>query len=76
VTDVVGITEASLKSWRLKSFRLATRSRKGDGKSLKLNFDDWFYAIENHACIPFATAHVACRRIKALGLRTVQKAHH
>ena len=38
------------------------------GKSTKLNFDDWFYMIEERACIvrgsagraglPFATAHV------------------
>ena len=38
------------------------------GRSIKLNFDDWFYAIDERACIvrgsagragiPFATAHV------------------
>lgn len=43
------------------------------GKSLKLNFDDWFYAIDATACIvrgstgragiPFATAHVTYRKI-------------
>lgn len=24
---------------------------QGDGKSTKLNFDDWFYAIDDRACI-------------------------
>jgi hypothetical protein len=44
-----------------------------DGSSFVLHFDDWFYAIDEHACIvrasigraglPFATAHVTYRRI-------------
>jgi hypothetical protein len=44
-----------------------------DGKSTKLNFDDWFYAIDGRACfvrgsagragIPFATAHVTYRKL-------------
>ncbi|MBR0825337.1 DUF3833 family protein [Bradyrhizobium manausense] len=43
------------------------------GHSTKLNFDDWFYAIDGRACIvrgsagragiPFATAHVTYRRL-------------
>lgn len=43
------------------------------GKSFKLNFDDWFYAIDDRACIvrgsagragiPFATAHVTYRKL-------------
>ncbi|MET4476534.1 DUF3833 family protein [Bradyrhizobium sp. F1.13.3] len=43
------------------------------GKSFKLNFDDWFYAIDERACIvrgsagragiPFATAHVTYRKL-------------
>lgn len=43
------------------------------GKSVKLNFDDWFYAIDERACmvrgsagragIPFATAHVTYRKL-------------
>jgi hypothetical protein len=46
---------------------------QGDGKSFKLNFDDWFYAIDDRACIvrgsagragiPFATAHVTYRKL-------------
>ncbi|TYM00105.1 DUF3833 domain-containing protein [Bradyrhizobium rifense] len=46
---------------------------QADGKSTKLNFDDWFYAIDGHACIvrgragragiPFATAHVTYRKL-------------
>ncbi len=46
---------------------------QGDGKSTKLNFDDWFYAIDTQACIvrgsagragiPFATAHVTYRKL-------------
>ena len=48
---------------------------QADGKSTKLNFDDWFYAIEDRACmvrgstgragIPFATAHVTYRKLEA-----------
>lgn len=44
-----------------------------DGSSTKLNFDDWFYLIEENACmvrgsagragLPFGTAHVAYRKI-------------
>lgn len=44
-----------------------------DGKSTKLNFDDWFYMIDARACmvrgtagragLPFATAHVTYRKI-------------
>lgn len=43
-----------------------------DGKSIRLNFDDWFYAIDERACIargsagragiPFGTAHVTYRK--------------
>lgn len=43
------------------------------GKSIKLNFDDWFYAIDDRACIvrgsagragiPFATAHITYRKL-------------
>ena len=46
---------------------------QGNGKSTKLNFDDWFYAIDGRACIvrgssgraglPFATAHVTYRKL-------------
>jgi Protein of unknown function (DUF3833) len=46
---------------------------QADGKSTKLNFDDWFYRIDENACIvrgsagraglPFATAHVTYRKI-------------
>jgi Protein of unknown function (DUF3833) len=45
-----------------------------DGSSTKLNFDDWFYAIDGRACmvrgsagragVPFGTAHVAYRKIQ------------
>ncbi len=47
---------------------------QGDGGSYKLNFDDWFYAIDEFVCIvrgsagragiPFATAHVTYRKFK------------
>jgi hypothetical protein len=43
------------------------------GKNTKLNFDDWFYRIDDRACIvrgsagraglPFATAHVTYRKV-------------
>jgi len=46
---------------------------QADGRTTKLNFDDWFYAIEERACIvrgsagraglPFGTAHVTYRRV-------------
>ena len=46
---------------------------QADGKKTKLNFDDWFYRIDERVCIvrgsagraglPFATAHVTYRRI-------------
>ena len=46
---------------------------QADGSSSKLNFDDWFYRIDEKACIvrgtagraglPFATAHVTYRKI-------------
>ena len=51
-----------------------TRTRlRQTGSTTKLNFDDWFYAIEGRACIvrgssgragiPFATAHVTYRKL-------------
>ena len=46
---------------------------QSDARTFKLNFDDWFYAIDDRACIvrgsagragiPFATAHVTYRRL-------------
>jgi hypothetical protein len=46
---------------------------QADGKKTKLNFDDWFYRIDERVCIvrgsagraglPFGTAHVTYRRI-------------
>ena len=46
---------------------------QADGTTTKLNFDDWFYLIDERACIvrgsagraglPFATGHVTYRRI-------------
>ena len=46
---------------------------QGDGKSFKLNFDDWFYGIDERACIvrgragragiPFATAHITYHKL-------------
>lgn len=46
---------------------------QGGDRSFKLNFDDWFYAIDERACIvrgsvgragiPFATAHVTYRKL-------------
>lgn len=48
-------------------------TRQADGKTVRLNFDDWFYAIDEKACIvrgsagragiPFATAHVTYRKL-------------
>jgi hypothetical protein len=44
-----------------------------DGSTTKLNFDDWFYRIDDNACmvrgsagragLPFATAHVTYRKL-------------
>ena len=46
---------------------------QSDGKEMKLNFDDWFYRIDDRVCIvrgsagraglPFATAHVTYRKV-------------
>jgi hypothetical protein len=46
---------------------------QADGTKTKLNFDDWFYCIDERACIvrgsagrvglPFATAHVTYRKV-------------
>lgn len=46
---------------------------QSDGSTTRLNFDDWFYAIDDRACIvrgsagragiPFATAHVTYRKL-------------
>ena len=36
---------------------------QADGSSSKLNFDDWFYRIDERAGLPFATAHVTYRKI-------------
>ncbi len=50
-----------------------TRDVPGDNGSTRLNFDDWFYLIDERTCIvrgtagraglPFATAHVTYRRL-------------
>jgi hypothetical protein len=55
------------------NWRYTRDTPQADGKSTKLNFDDWFYRIDERACIvrgtagraglPFATAHVTYRRI-------------
>ena len=54
-------------------WRYTRDTPQADGSSTKLNFDDWFCAIDGRACmvrgsagragIPFGTAHVAYRRI-------------
>lgn len=54
-------------------WRYSRDTPQADGSTTKLNFDDWFYAIDDRACmvrgsagragIPFGTAHVTyCRR--------------
>ncbi|CCD95922.1 conserved hypothetical protein [Bradyrhizobium sp. ORS 375] len=54
-------------------WRYTRETPQSDGKTTKLNFDDWFYLIDDNACIvrgtagraglPFATAHVTYRRL-------------
>ena len=54
-------------------WRYTRDTPQSDGKTTKLNFDDWFYLIDDNACIvrgsagraglPFATAHVTYRKI-------------
>ena len=54
-------------------WRYTRETPQADGKTAKLNFDDWFYRIDERACIvrgsagraglPFATAHVTYRKI-------------
>jgi hypothetical protein len=55
------------------NWRYTRDAPQADGSSSKLNFDDWFYRIDDYACIvrgtagragmPFATAHVTYRKI-------------
>ncbi|WP_346294829.1 DUF3833 domain-containing protein [Rhodopseudomonas sp. P1] len=55
------------------NWRYTRNTPQKDGGAVKLNFDDWFYLIEENACIvrgsagraglPFGTAHVAYRKI-------------
>ena len=68
VGEAVGEQAGCAFHW--KYTRDAPRS---DGSSVRLNFDDWFYRIDEHACIvrgssgragiPFATAHVTYRKV-------------
>jgi uncharacterized protein DUF3833 len=54
-------------------WRYTRDTPQADGAKTKLNFDDWFYRIDDRACIvrgsagraglPFATAHVTYRKI-------------
>jgi len=54
-------------------WRYTRDTPQADGSTTKLNYDDWFYAIDERACmvrgsagragLPFATAHVAYRKI-------------
>ncbi|HEX2652580.1 MAG TPA: DUF3833 family protein [Xanthobacteraceae bacterium] len=54
-------------------WRYTRDTPQADGSSTKLNFDDWFYAIDERACmvrgsagragLPFGTAHVAYRKV-------------
>jgi hypothetical protein len=55
------------------NWRYSRDTPQADGKSVRLNFDDWFYRIDEHACIvrgsagraglPFLTAHVTYRKL-------------
>jgi hypothetical protein len=55
------------------NWRYSRDTPQADGSSSKLNFDDWFYRIDDRACIvrgtagraglPFATAHVTYVKI-------------
>ena len=55
-------------------WRYSRDTPQADGGSSSLNFDDWFYRIDQNACVvrgtagraglPFATAHVTYRKIK------------
>lgn len=54
-------------------WRYTRDTPQADGSSTKLNFDDWFYAIDARVCmvrgsagragIPFGTAHVTYRKV-------------
>lgn len=83
-TDVVLFTVSGLEN-RLEGeaigeqagcafhWKYARDTPQAGGKSFKLNFDDWFYAIDERVCIvrgstgragiPFATAHVTYRKL-------------
>jgi hypothetical protein len=55
------------------NWRYTRNTPQGDGMTTKLNFDDWFYRIDDRACmvrgsagragLPFALAHVTYRKI-------------
>jgi len=55
------------------NWRYTRETPQADGKSSKMNFDDWFYRIDERVCIvrgsagraglPFATAHVTYRKL-------------
>ena len=55
------------------NWKYTRETPQADGTSVKLNFDDWFYLIEERVCIvhgstgklglPFATAHVTYRKM-------------
>lgn len=56
-------------------WRYTRDTPQADGSTTRLNYDDWFYAIDGRACmvrgsagragVPFATAHVAYRKLSA-----------
>ncbi len=54
-------------------WRYSRNTPQSDGKTILLNFDDWFYSIDEKACmvrgsagrvgLPFLTAHVTYRKL-------------
>jgi hypothetical protein len=57
-------------NWPVAPFTGSARgdTPQADGSATRVNFDDWFYAIDERGCMvraggPFATAHVAYRKL-------------
>ena len=55
------------------NWRYSRDTPQAGGKTMRLNFDDWFYLVDERVCIvrgsagraglPFATAHVTYRKL-------------
>ena len=59
--------------WVAPSTGVIPATPRKDGSVIKLNFDDWFYMVDDRGCVvrgtlgrlglPFAVAHVSYRKL-------------